>query len=107
MRLDLVSNDAGELVRRERARELGTEVVLAIYRLLRLARMHESSNKAFVSQLEQTHALVAEYGLRADGHVNVLFAERAVFVAGQLLKGSRQVYEAAAELGDMLDWCGG
>jgi len=106
-RLDLVSNDAGELVRREKARELGADVVVAIYRLLRLARMHDLSNKAFVSQLEQTHALVGEYGLRSDGNVNILFAERAVFVAGQLLKGSRQVYEAATELGQMLDWCGG
>ena len=106
-RLDIVSNDAGELVRRERSRELGAEAVVAVYRLLRLARMHDTSNKAFVNQLEQTHAMVGEYGLRSDSNVNVLFAQRAVFVAGQLLKGSRQVYEAAEELGQMLDWCGG
>ncbi|MBI2892244.1 MAG: tetratricopeptide repeat protein [Deltaproteobacteria bacterium] len=105
--VDLVSNDAGELVRREHARDLGGEVVIAIYRLLRLARMHDLQNKAFVSQLENTHSGIQEYCLRSGMAVNVLFAQRAVFVAGQLLKGSRGIYDSATELGEMLAWCGG
>jgi hypothetical protein len=107
MRLDIVTNDAGELVRREHARDLGSGVVIAIYRLAKLAQMHDLSNQAFTRQLEQTHQQINEYGLRAGMNINILFAQRAVFVAGQLLKGSYKTYEMATELGDMLEWCGG
>ena len=41
MRLDIVTNDAGELVRREHARELGAGVVVALYRLARQAQIHD------------------------------------------------------------------
>jgi hypothetical protein len=107
MRLDIVSNDAGELVRREHARDLGASVVIAIYRLAKLAQVHDLQNQAFVRQLEQTHQMIGEYCLRSGMHVNVLFAHKAIFVAGQLLKGSRATYEAAAELGDIFERMGG
>jgi hypothetical protein len=107
MRLDIVTNDAGELVRREHARELGAGVVVAIYRLAKLAQMHDLGNQAFVRQLEQTHQLIGEYCLRSGSNVSVLFAERATFVAGQLLKGNRGAYEAASELGALLERIGG
>jgi hypothetical protein len=107
MRLDIMTNDAGELVRREHARDLGANVVLAIYRLAKLAQLHDLANQAFQRQLEQTHAAIVEYGLRAGTNVNILFAQKAVFVAGQLLKGNRATYEQASELGDILEWCGG
>jgi hypothetical protein len=54
MRLDIVTNDAGELVRREHARELGAGVVVGIYRLAKLAQMHDLTNQAFTRQLETT-----------------------------------------------------
>ncbi|HEY8079463.1 MAG TPA: hypothetical protein VIF62_35275 [Labilithrix sp.] len=107
MRLDIVTNDAGELVRREHARDLGANVVVAIYRLAKLAQMHDLQNQAFTRQLEQTHQIISDYCLRAGFAINVLFAEKAVFVAGQLLKGSRGVYEAAAELGEIFARLGG
>jgi tetratricopeptide (TPR) repeat protein/HD-GYP domain-containing protein (c-di-GMP phosphodiesterase class II) len=107
MRLDLVTNDAGELVRREHARDAGASVVIAIYRLVKLAQMHDLSNQAFQRQLEQTTAQVHDYCLRSGSNVNVLFAQKAVFVAGQLMKGNRAVYDQAIELGDILEWCGG
>ena len=107
MRLDIVTNDAGDLVRREHARELGAGVVVALYRLARQAQMHDLGNQAFVRQLEQTHQAIGEYCLRSGMNVNVLFAKRAVFIAGQLLKGSRGTYEAAAELAELMEWCGG
>jgi hypothetical protein len=50
---------------------------------------------------------VVDYGLRAGAPLNVLFASKAVFVGGQLLKGSRAAYEMATELGEILEWCGG
>ena len=107
MRLDIVSNDAGDMVRREHARELGAGVVVALYRLARQAQLHDLANQAFVRQLEQTHQIIGEYCLRSGTNVNILFAQKAVFVAGQLLKGSRGTYESAAELAELLDWCGG
>lgn len=107
MRLDIVTNDAGELVRREHARELGAGVVVAIYRLAKLAQMHDLKNQAFLQQLEGAHQIIGEYCLRAGIHVKILFAHRAVFVAGQLLKGTRQTYEQAAELGEMMEHLGG
>src|SRR5260221_12014892 len=97
-RLDIVSNDAGELVRREHARDLGASVVVAIYRLTKLAQLHDLGNQAFLRQLEQTHQSITDYCLRAGTNVNVLFAHKAIFVAGQLLKGLRGTYESAAEL---------
>ena len=107
MRLDIVTNDAGELVRREHARELGAGVVVAVYRLAKVVQMHDLGNQAFVRQLEQTHQIIGEYCLRSGTNVNVLFANKAVFIAGQLLKGSRGTYEAATELAEIMEWCGG
>jgi hypothetical protein len=107
MRLDIVTNDAGEGVRREHARELGAGVVIAIYRLTKLAQMHDLTNQAFTRQLEQTHQIIGDYCLRSGSNVNVMFAHKAVFVAGQLLKGSRGTYEAAAELGELFERLGG
>jgi hypothetical protein len=107
MRLDIVTNDAGELVRREHARELGASVVIAIYRLAKLCQVHDLQNQAFTRQLEQTHQMIGEYCLRSGMNVSVLFANKAIFVAGQLLKGSRATYEAAAELGDIFERLGG
>lgn len=107
MRLDIVTNDAGENVRREHARDLGGGVVVAIYRLVKLAQMHDLGNQAFLRQLEQTHQMIGEYCLRSGSNVSVLFADKATFVAGQLLKGNRGAYESAAELGALLERMGG
>ena len=75
MRLDIVTNDAGELVRLEHARDLGSATVQAVYRLVKLAQIHELTNQAFLRQLEQTNQAIVEYGLRAGDHFNVLFAQ--------------------------------
>ncbi len=107
MRVDVVTNDAGELVRREHARDLGAGVVTSIYRLAKLAQLHDLTNQAFLRQLDQTYQAINDYCLRSGMHVNVLYAQKAVFVAGQLLRGTRAIYESALELGSILDWCGG
>jgi hypothetical protein len=107
MRLDIVTNDSGELVRREHARDLGASVVIAIYRVAKLAQVHDLQNQAFTRQLEQTHQMIGEYCLRSGTNVSILFAHKAVFVAGQLLKGSRSTYEAASELGEIFERLGG
>ncbi|MCU0693358.1 MAG: hypothetical protein MUF54_18365, partial [Polyangiaceae bacterium] len=86
--LDIVTNDAGENVRRVHARDLGEDVIAALYRLVRLTKLHDVENQAFTRQLEQTHRFVVEYCLHAGTNLNVLFANRVVLVGGQILKGS-------------------
>ncbi len=105
--LDIVTNDAGDQVRRAHAVDLGEDVVVALHRLARLTRLHDIENQAFARQLEQTHRMVVDYCLRAGSNLNVLFADRVVLIGGQLLKGSRAAYEAATDLGETLAWCGG
>ena len=75
--------------------------------MTKLAQLHDLTNQAFLRQLEQTHQSIGDYCLRSGMNVSVLFAQRAVFVAGQLLKGSRTTYDSANELGATLEWCGG
>lgn len=106
-RLNIVTNDAGENVRRAHALDLGEDVIVSLHRLVRLTRLHDVENKAFARQLEQTHKLVVDYGLRAGTHLKILFADRVVLIGGQLLKGSHAAYESAMDLGEILAWCGG
>lgn len=105
--LDIVTNDAGDRVRRAHARDMGEDVIVALHRLVRLTRLHDVENEAFARQLEQTHKLVVEYCLHAGTHLSVLFAHKVVLVGGQILKGSRAAYDAAVDLGEILAWCGG
>jgi hypothetical protein len=107
MRLDIVSNDAGESVRRERARELGAEVVVELYKMVKLVTVHDLGNEAVVRQRDQTYQAVQEYCLKSGLPVAILFAHKAVFVGGQLLRGSRSVYDAALELGQAVERLGG
>ncbi|HVY46009.1 MAG TPA: hypothetical protein VHB21_09025, partial [Minicystis sp.] len=99
--LDL-TNVAGEVARRAQARELGAGVVTALFRLVKLATLHALDNQAVVRQIEETVALVNEYGRRTEHNVSILFAHGSVFVGGQLLRANRGVYEGALELGDIL-----
>lgn len=105
--LDIVTNDAGDRVRRAHARDMGEDVIVALHRLVRLTRLHDVENEAFTRQLEQTHKLVVEYCLHAGTHLSVLFANKVILVGGQILKGSRSAYDAAMDLGEILSWCGG
>jgi len=107
MRLDIVTNDAGELVRREHARDQGAAALMSVYKLAKLAQVHNLTNQAFLQQLDQTVAIVADYCIRSGTNLNILFAHKAAFITGQLLKGSRGVYQLATELGEIFEWLGG
>ena len=100
--LDVISQNAGELVRREQARELAANVVQAIFRLVKLSTLHSIENQAVVRQVEETVQLINDYGLRAGMNVSILFAYGSIFVGGQLLKANRSIYEGATELGEVL-----
>ena len=108
MRLDIVTNDAGEGVRREHARELGAGVVIAIYRLAKLAQMHDLDEPGVHASARADapdhRRLLPALGLERQ---RACSPHKAIFVAGQLLKGSRSTYEAATELGELFERLGG
>ncbi len=89
----------------EAIRERGTEAVLAIYRLVKIGLIHSFENDAVGQTLDQTLAVLHEFAGLAGGRVTVTFADDTVFVAGQLLRGSRSVFDSAAELGALLLRC--
>lgn len=105
--LALGGGGAGEGVRREHARSLGADVVVGVFRLVKLTQMHDLDNQATQRQLEELEKLVRDYCLQAGCDVNILFARRAVFLAGQLLRASHGEYDSAAELGATLERLGG
>ena len=90
----------------EAIRERGTEVVLSIYRLVKIGLIHSFDNDAVGKTLDQTRSVLQEFSGLAGGAVTVTFADDTVFVCGQLLRGSRSVFESAAELGALLARCG-
>jgi hypothetical protein len=90
----------------EMIRERGTDVVLAIYRLVKIGLIHSFENDAVGQTLDQTLAVLQEFSGLAGGKVTVTFVDDTVFVCSQLLRGSRAVFESASELGALLLRCG-
>lgn len=105
--LDALTHDAGARVRKGRTRELGGGLVHHLFRLLKLAQMHSLENQAFKTQLDEVASAFHDYRLKAGEPVAIFFARGVVFFAGEPLKASRSVYEAALELGAMMKKCGG
>ncbi|WP_437968873.1 DnaJ domain-containing protein [Sorangium sp. So ce260] len=104
--VDVISQNVSENIRREQARDLASSVVQALFRLVKLSTLHAIDNQAMVRQVEETVALIQDFGQRSGHNVSVLFNRGSVFVSGQLLKANRAVYEGALELGDVLGRCG-
>ncbi len=104
--LDVMTKNAGDNVRKVHARELGANVVVALFRLVKTASLHSLDNQAMVRQVDETVQLVGEYSQRTEHNVSILFAHGSVFVAGQLLRANRGVYEGALELGEILNKVG-
>ncbi|MBL8744446.1 MAG: hypothetical protein JNK04_25235, partial [Myxococcales bacterium] len=101
-RLDVITENVGENVRRVQARDLGATVVQAIFRLVKQSTLHSLDNQAVVRQVEDAAHIINDYGQRTDQNVSLLFAFGSIFIGGQLLKANRQVYEGATELGEIL-----
>jgi curved DNA-binding protein CbpA len=100
--LDVLTQNTGEMARRVHARDLGAHIVTAVFRVVKLSTLHSIDNQAMVRQVEETVALVNDYGQRTERNVSILFAHGSVFVGGQLLRANRGVYEGALELGEIL-----
>jgi hypothetical protein len=86
----------------EMIRERGTEAVLAVYRLVKIGLIHSFENDAVGQTLDQTLAVLHEFSGIAGGSVTITFVDDTVFVCGQLLRGSKSVFESASELGSLL-----
>jgi DnaJ-domain-containing protein 1 len=100
--LDPSAKAPGEAARKVHARELATNVVIALFRLVKLSTLHSMDNQAMVRQVEETVLHVNEYCVRTEHNLSILFTHGSVFVGGQLLRANRGVYEGALELGQIL-----
>ncbi|NUO50933.1 MAG: DnaJ domain-containing protein [Polyangiaceae bacterium] len=101
-RLDIITQNTGENIRRVQARDLGASVVQAVFRLAKQATLHSLDNQAVVRQVEDAAAVINDYGNRTDQNISILFAFGSIFVGGQLLKANRLTYDGAVELGEIL-----
>lgn len=85
-------------------RELAARVVHSVYRLVKGRLLHAESNQA-VTQLVDglLHAFQEYCDVAVVSSVSILFAAQNVFVDRQMLKTSRETYQLAVELGQMLE----
>jgi curved DNA-binding protein CbpA len=90
------------MARRVQTRDLAASIVTALFRLVKLSTLHSLDNQAMKRQVEETVALVNDYGQRTEHNVSILFAHGSVFVGGLLLRANRGIYEGALELGTIL-----
>lgn len=104
--VNVVLKNVAELAARRRARELGTTLALQLFRLIRVGQFHALDNMAVIQQLEQTVEAITAFSTQSHEPLSLLFSRGTVFVSGQLLKASRAEYEAALELGSMVEALG-
>src|SRR5262245_30316376 len=86
----------------EEIRDRGADVILALFRLLKNALVHQLGNKAVLSTAKETHTIITEFATIVGGYVSVTYVDDTIFVCGQLLRASRSIYESAMEVGKLL-----
>jgi hypothetical protein len=89
----------------EQIRDRSSEASLAIFRLAKNVLVHAVDNEAVVSTIEQSHRILQGFAQEIGGGITLTFAGDTVFICGQLLRASRQVYEATMQLGQLLEKC--
>ncbi len=89
----------------EEIRDKGSEVILAIFRLLKNSLVHALGNKAVQTTVKDTHGIVTDFSSIVGGYVSITFVEETIFICGQLLRASRTIYESAMEVGKLLAIC--
>lgn len=83
--------------------QLAAAVVLGMHRLVKQSTLYTTENEAQTRQIALTQRAVLGYGRRTGRNPKIFFTETSVFVCGRLLRAGRGVYEAALELGRILD----
>ena len=89
----------------EGIRDKGSEVILAVFRLLKNSLVHAIDNKAVTLTCKETHGIVSDFAATVGGYVSITYVEDTIFVCGQLLRASRSIYESAMEVGKLLAIC--
>ena len=89
----------------EQIRDRSSEAALAIFRLCKNVLVHAIDNEAVVHTIEQTQQILTSFAQEIGSGVALTFAGDTVFVCGQLLRASRQIYEATMQLGQLLEKC--
>ena len=90
----------------EEIRDKGSDVILAIFRLLKNSLVHALGNKAVQTTVKETHSIISDFASIVGGYVSITFVDDTIFVCGQLLRASRTIYESAMEVGKLLGACG-
>ena len=80
--------------------------VLTLFRLFKLATMHDLSNQAIGRGLSHAAQTFGEIFARESTDLSALFTTENVFINGQPLKASRGTYESVLELGRLLERTG-
>lgn len=90
----------------EQIKSQGAEVVLAVFRLVKIAMVHHIDNDAVTQTIERTHPSIVDFCAKVGMPASLTFADDTVFVCGQLLRASRGTYASALELAQLFDRCG-
>ena len=78
------------------------EFVLQLFRLFKLATMHQLGNQAVQRSAEAAARSFVALLMQEQTKLSALFSGENIFVNGQPLKASRGTYESASELGRLL-----
>jgi len=90
----------------EEIRDKGSDVVLAVFRLLKNSLVHHIGNDAVRVTAKDTHGILSDFAAIVGGGVSLTFVDETIFVCGQLLRASRSIYESAMEVGRLFGACG-
>jgi hypothetical protein len=82
------------------------EALMAFYRFAKIVLVHSLDNAAVRDTLEDSTAILHDFGQIAGDKISFTFVSDTIFVCGELLKAPRGTYEQAAELGLLLQRCG-
>jgi hypothetical protein len=89
----------------EEIRDKGSDVILAMFRLLKNSLVHALGNKAVQTTVKDTHGIITDFASIVGGYVSITFVDETIFICGQLLRASRSIYESAMEVGKLLGTC--
>jgi hypothetical protein len=86
----------------EEIRDKGSDVVLAVFRMLKNSLVHHIGNDAVRATAKDSLSIITDFSSIVGGAVSLTFVDETIFVCGQLLRASRSIYESAMEVGKLL-----
>jgi hypothetical protein len=90
----------------EDKRQLAARLVNALYRVIKGCQLHSEHNQAVLQVIDQAVSTTQQFcetsGVRS---ASILFTPHAVFINRQMLRASKETYQLALELGQLLLTC--